>query len=151
VLEARWFFGRPTAAGHQSAQHTSGGMHVPSSPQIVSGQTAQANVHNLQPELGRHAWRRVASTHRMEDLEAGVHRSCPPLRALLLGTLVMALAILISCLSSVVLLPVILRGSVKEREENYVYYVQAAAAWLPVSVLCVFVNWFCNKLFKLNA
>jgi hypothetical protein len=117
----------------------------------VSGHKFLANAQNLEPELGRHAWRRVASTHRMEDLEAGVSRTCSPLKALFLGACLMLLAILVSVSSSVVLLPVIWGRSVKVGTENQVYYIQAAAACLPVSLVCVFVNWFSNKLFKLNA
>ena len=52
--------------------------------------------------------------------------------------------------SSGVLLPALAWGSKPLSSGTAVYYLQAAAAWVPASALFVFVNWFCNKMFKHN-
>lgn len=101
-------------------------------------------------EPQRQAWRRVASTHQLQDLESGAGAAAPTGSGCLLGALLMCGAVLTAIFSSAALLPVLASGAALPSSASAVYYTQAAAAWLPATALFVFVNWFCNKLFKHN-
>ena len=95
-------------------------------------------------------WKRVASTHRLEDLlgQRPPHVPNASLRALL-GGMLMTAALLAAGLAAAALV----KGSIVDEtlaSGSRLYYVQATAAWVPVTAIYVFVNWFSNKLFKHN-
>jgi hypothetical protein len=103
-------------------------------------------------------WRLVASTHRLEDLlENSATQTAGSFYHLIVGLFLIALSMLAVTFASVYLLPAMLLpwASHAQRQEwsspdSKAYYTQAVAAWFPVTALYVFVNWFCNKLFKHN-
>lgn len=101
-------------------------------------------------------WRLVASTHRLEDLlrERSDQVEAPLSTACVGFLLVVAALVLFSGATYSVLWPLWRRTFAPGREigggEGAFYYVQAAAAWLPVTFLFVFLHWFSNKLFKHN-
>lgn len=98
------------------------------------------------PSLDR--WRRVASTHRLEDLwDPGSRPRWSPRFALSLGFAIV-LASLAAVLAGTAWL---VRVGLPGRPPSPLYHVQALLTGIPVTLAFVSLNWFCLKLFKHNS
>ncbi|KAL6774195.1 hypothetical protein ACKKBG_A24130 [Auxenochlorella protothecoides x Auxenochlorella symbiontica] len=101
-------------------------------------------------------WRRVASTHNIRDLltdppcDDKFNRS-----EFFLGILLIAagLSLLVGVLLKTMVLPFLdlPSGGLLYNLKQSDYYPQLIAATLPVTIMAVFVNWTCLKLYKHNS
>ena len=96
-------------------------------------------------------WRRVASTHRLEDLlRAPPKQRHAAGQLAVTGVLLMALAVIVAAWAVYALVVSQPRHEAAEASSDHLFYVQAVAAGLPVTIAFIAVNWFSNKLFKHN-
>jgi Phosphatidylinositol N-acetylglucosaminyltransferase subunit Y len=97
-------------------------------------------------------WRRVASTHHLEDLIGSADPTPPSHTArLVAGVCLVVVTIFAASVASLALWRCGSGfASAEVADSSLLYYAQAAAAFVPVTVVFVFVNWFSNKLFKHN-
>lgn len=98
-------------------------------------------------ELAALKWRRVASTHKLEDLleTSKLDHQGPRLDLLCLGVATAAGAVAAFSAGTCAFW-----FSSSERPA-LAYYSQLMVAWLPATGLFVICNWFCMKLFKHNS
>lgn len=96
------------------------------------------------------SWRRVSSTHKLEDLLRGTAGEPKGHAAAAMYGLLLCCA---AAGTAVVALIALCSGELLThdlRRQDIAYYVQALAALVPVTVCAAFASWFSNKLFKHN-
>jgi hypothetical protein len=92
-------------------------------------------------------WRRVASTHRLEDLWDPASK--PPWSTAF--TLWVGLALLLGSMTAAVAGSAwFIRVGIPGAPSSLVFYVQLVISCFPVTFLGIALNWFCIKLFKHN-
>lgn len=115
--------------------------------------SASCNAGDLAPRvsdvrrLAAQKWRRVASTHKLEDL---LNPSLPDRPKLRPGLLWVGCALLVSSVAvfGAASVGIWLDSSL---QPAMAYYSQLMVAWIPVTGIFVVCNWFCMKLFKHNS
>jgi hypothetical protein len=102
---------------------------------------------SVQRALSLDRWRRVASTHRLEELwDPECKPPWPDGSKFLLGLACIAASLVTAVAGSMWFICIGLAGA----PASIVYYVQLVLACIPVTVVYIILNWFCIKLFKHN-